>query len=83
MRIKQLETLTGIKVKRVRHDGDKEYVIIDLKAWYEDKSITSGMTAPLNLKQKDKAERVNRTLMQRVRAALLDAGAEEELWAAA
>jgi len=82
-RIKQLETLTGVKVKRVRHDGAKESVIIDLKAWYEDKSITSEMTAPLKLKQKDKAERVNRTLIKRLRAALLDAGAEEELWAAA
>jgi len=28
-------------------------------------------------------ERTNRTLMERVRAALLDAGAEEELWAEA
>ena len=31
-RIKQLETLTGLKVKRVRHDGAKEYVIRDLQA---------------------------------------------------
>jgi len=45
-RIKQLETLTGVKVKRVRHDGAKEYVTNDLKASYEDKGITSEMTAP-------------------------------------
>jgi len=32
-RIKQLETLTGVKVKRVCHDGAKEYVTNDLKAW--------------------------------------------------
>jgi len=36
-RIKQLETLTGVHVKRVRHDGAKEYLTNDLKAWYEDK----------------------------------------------
>ena len=32
-RIKQLETLTCVKVKRVRHDGAKEYLTNDLKAW--------------------------------------------------
>ena len=82
-RIKQLETLTGVKVKRVRHDGAKEYVTNDLKEWYEDKGITSEMTAPYKSQQNGKAERVNRTLMERVRAALLDAGAEEDLWAEA
>jgi len=82
-RLKQLETLTGTKVRRVRHDGAKEYVTKDLKAWYEDKGITSEMTAPYKSQQNGKAEQVNRTLMERVRAALLDAGAEEELWAVA
>jgi len=54
----------------------------DLKAWYEDKGITSETTATYKSQQNGKAERVNRTLMERVRAALIDAGAEEELWAA-
>jgi len=31
-RIKQLETLTGVHVKRFRHDGAKEYLTNDLKA---------------------------------------------------
>jgi len=41
------------------------------------------MTAPWKSQQNCKTEEVNRTLMDRVRAALLDAGAEEELWAEA
>jgi len=82
-RIKQLETLIGVHVKRVRHDGSKEYLTNDLKAWYEDYGITSNMTAPYKAQQNGKAERVNRTLMERVRAALLYAGAEEEPWAEA
>jgi len=41
------------------------------------------MTTPYKSQQNGKAERVNRTLMQRVRAALLDDGAEEEMWAEA
>jgi len=81
--IKQLETLTCVKVKRVRRDGAKEYVTDNLKSWYENKGIMSEMTAPYKSQQNGKAERVNRSLMKRVRAALLDAGAEEELWAEA
>ena len=75
--------MTGIRVKRVRHDGAKEYLINVLKAWKEGKGITSEMTAPYKEQQNGKKERVNRTLMQRVRAAPIDAGAEEELWAEA
>jgi len=80
-RIKQLETLTEHKVKLVRHDGAKEYVTNDLKAWYDDKGITPELTAPYKPQQNGKAERVNCTLLERVRATMLDAGAEEELWA--
>jgi len=82
-RIEQLETMMGVKVKRVHHDGAKEYLTHDLKAWYEDKGITSEMTAPYKAQQNGKAERVSRTLMERVHAALPDSGAEEELWAEA
>ena len=65
-RIKQLETLTGVHIKRVRHDGAKEYLTNDLKTWYEDKAITSEMTAPYKAQMNGKAERVNSTLMERV-----------------
>jgi len=82
-RIEQLGTLNGLKVKRVRHDGAKEYVSRDLQASYEDKGITSEKTAPCASQQNGKAERANRYIMERIRAAVLDAGAEEELWAEA
>jgi len=79
-RFKQMKTLTRAKIKRVRHDGAKDCVTNDLEAWYEDKGITSEMTAPYKSQENGKAERINRTLMERVRDALLDAGAEEDLW---
>jgi len=41
------------------------------------------MTSLYKAQQNVNAERVNRTLMRRVRAALLGAGAEEGLWAEA
>ena len=55
----------------------------DLQAGYEDKVITSEKTAPYSSQQSGKAERANRFIMERVRTALLDAGAEEELWSEA
>jgi len=64
-----------VNVKRVRHEGAKEYVTKDLQAWNEDKGSLSEMTAPYKSQQNGKAQRVNRTLMERVRASLLDAGA--------
>jgi len=82
-RITQLETLTGLKIKRVRHDGAKEYVSHDLKAWYDNKGSKSEKTAPYSSQQNCKAERAMCYIMERVRAALLDAGAEEELRAEA
>jgi len=54
-RIKQLKTLMGVKVKRVRHDVAKKYVTNDLKTWYEDKGITFEMTAPYKSQQNGKA----------------------------
>jgi len=80
-RTKQLETLTGVNVKRFCHEGAKQFLPNELKAWYEDKGITSDKTALYKAQQNRKAQRVKRTLMERMRAALLDAGAEEELWA--
>jgi len=60
-----------------------EYLTHDLKAWYEEKGIISEMTTPYNAQHNGKTERVDRTLMERVRAALLDFGVEEGLWAEA
>jgi len=73
-RIMELETMTGVNLMRVRHDGAKEYLTHDVKAWYEDKGITSEMTAPYKSQQNGTSERVTRTLMERVSAALLESG---------
>jgi len=65
----------------VRHDGAKEYVSHDLKAWYDNKGITSQMTVPYSSQQNDKVERASCYIMEHVRATLLDDGSEAELWA--
>jgi len=75
----KLETLTGLSVKWLHHDGAKEYVSHDHMALYDDKGIKLEKTAPYLLQQKGEAERANRSIMERVREALVDAGVEEEL----
>jgi len=65
----------------VRYDGAKEYVSHDLKAWYDNKGITSEKTVPYSSQHNGKVERASCYIMERVRATLLDAGAEAELWA--
>ena len=44
-RIQQLKTQTGVKVKRVRHDGAQQYVTDDENAFYEKMGIKLKMTA--------------------------------------
>jgi len=78
-RMTQLETLARLKVKRVRHNGAREYVSHDIKAWYDNKGFPSEKTAPYSSQQNGKTEHAKNSIMKRVRAALLDAGAEEEL----
>jgi len=82
-RIKKLQTLTGVRVTRVRHDGANKYLSNDIKAWYEDIGMMSETTAPYKAQPNENAERVNRTPMDFIHAALLDAVAETEQWAEA
>jgi len=82
-RVTLLETLTGLKVRRIWHDGAQGYSTDALNSWFDIKGITSEETAPYASQQNGKVERGNRMLMVRVRAALSDAGAEDDLWAEA
>jgi len=80
-RVSPIDTLMGVKIKPVRHNGAEECVKIDIEAKCEDNGIMSETTAPYTEPQNGKSERINSTLMERVRAALLNDKAEGELWA--
>lgn len=81
--VRKLERLSGRRARRVRHDYGGEYRSRELDDFYKAEGISAEYSAPYTPQQNGKAERVNRTLKERVRAALLDAGAEDELWAEA
>ena len=81
--IAMLETQSGNKVKKVRTDRGGEYVNRDLSKWFEQKGIVHERTAPYTPQQNGVAERLNRTLNDRVRSMLIDSGVPLDLWAEA
>lgn len=81
--IKQLETQTGHQLKTVRTDRGGEYLNHSLRSYFDSKGVLHQTTAPYTPEQNGAAERLNRTLMERVRAVLMSAGLQPQLWAEA
>ena len=68
----QLENLSGRRVRTVRTDGGGEYVNFELDAYFQSRGIRHQQTVRYTPQQNGAAERLNRTLMERVRAMLED-----------
>lgn len=75
--IKSWEIQVGMRVKTVRTDRGTEYVNTELTNYIVNKGITHHTTAPDTPEQNGVAERLNRTLMERVKAMLFDSKLEE------
>ena len=78
--INQWEKQVGNPVKTVRSDRGGEYVNSRLKDFFTTKGIVHQTTAPYTPEQNGAAERLNRTLMERVRAMLRYAQVPAYLW---
>jgi transposase InsO family protein len=81
--VKLLHTDTGLKVKRIRSDNGGEYSSAACKAFYKKKGIKWEPTVPYAPEQDGVAERVNRTILDRLRAIIADTGLRKDLWAEA
>ena len=75
-----LETQSGAKVKRFRSDRGGEYISAHSSAYFESKGIIQELTAAYTPEQNGKAERFNRTLMERTRTVLAESGLPNSLW---
>jgi hypothetical protein len=75
-----LENQTGLSVKAVRMDNGKEYINDYLGGFFKSKGIQPQTTVPYTPQQNGKAERLNLTLLDKVRAMLADADLPKELW---
>ncbi|KAL1449198.1 hypothetical protein WDU94_000417 [Cyamophila willieti] len=68
------------KIHRLRCDNGKEYDNNDMKNICKQEGIKIEFTIPYTPEQNGKAERLNRTLFEKARALVNDAGMEKELW---
>lgn len=76
----RMETRLSAKIKEVRTDNGTEYVNETLGTYFREKGITHQTTVPYTPQQNGRAERLNRTLMEKTRAMLLEAKLAQELW---
>ncbi len=75
-----LETQTGQRVKAIRTDNGTEYVNAAISSYLSSRGILHQKSAPYTPEQNGRAERLNRTLLEKVRAMLADSGAPKFLW---
>jgi transposase InsO family protein len=81
--LRLLETQSGKPLRRVRTDRGSEYLNADTMSFFKAKGVLHERTAPYTPQQNGAAERLNRTLMEKARAMLTDAGLPNNLWAEA
>ena len=74
------EVQTERQCERVRSDRGVEFVNRDMHSWYADKGIQVEPTAPNTPEQNGRAERLNRTLMEKVRKMLRGAHLGDWYW---
>ena len=78
-----LENQTGLRLQRLRCDNGTEYINHTISDFLRAKGIALETTVRHTPQQNGAAERLNRTLMDKVRSMLADSGLPKSLWAEA
>src|SRR5713226_5475972 len=78
--VARAELETGARVSVFRTDGGGEYTGADTQRYFEERGIKHEITMPDTPQQNGIAEHMNRTLLDKVRAMLVDAGLPETYW---
>ncbi|KAJ9526613.1 hypothetical protein QJQ45_017609 [Haematococcus lacustris] len=79
--IQQLETQSGSRCKAIRTDNGSEYVNKKVQAFCSSKGILHQHSAPYSPEQNGAAERLNRTIVEKLRSMLHAAHLPVESWA--
>ena len=74
------EARTGRRLQRWRSDRCGEYMSATMAAWTRKHGATHETTAPYTPQQNGKAERLNRTLLEKVGASMTAAACATDLW---
>lgn len=77
------ENQCSTKIKILRTDNGGEYVNGKFETFLRQNGITHQKTCPYTPEQNGVAERINRTLMERVRCMIIDSGLDHRFWAEA
>ena len=80
---KMIETQTGRKLKRLRSDNGGEYKSDPFLKVCQNEGIVRHFTVPGTPQQNGVAERMNRTLVDKVRCMLSQSGLSKAFWAEA
>jgi len=75
------EKESGKQVKRLRTDGGGEYTSKNFAEYLKSEGILTETTTPYTPQSNGVVERANRTIMERVRCMLDDAGRSKKYWA--
>lgn len=78
--IAMAESLHGNKIAKLKADNGGEYVSNQFKHFCKDKGIQMTLTVPYNPEMNSVAERLNRTLQEKVMTMLLASGLESKFW---
>jgi transposase InsO family protein len=78
--IPYLETQAGFKLKAVRSDNGGEYINFILQEYFQSKGVQHQTTVPYTPQQNGKAERLNRTLLEKAQSMLAGSNLPATLW---
>lgn len=78
--VKEAEAYKNIKVHKIRCDNGGEYTSINFRNWCRNRGIVLDYTIPNTPQLNGKAERLNRTLLEKARALILDRGVDHKFW---
>ncbi|KAL1564721.1 Integrase catalytic domain-containing protein [Salvia divinorum] len=79
----EVELEKGSTLKCLRTDNGLEFLSADFNKFCSDKGIKRHRTVPSNPQQNGVAERMNRTILERVRCMLISSGMPRKFWAEA
>ncbi|EKM74358.1 hypothetical protein AGABI1DRAFT_48147, partial [Agaricus bisporus var. burnettii JB137-S8] len=75
-----ISTQHDAKVKRFRTDNGGKYVSQEMENFFKEKGIIHETTAPYAHQQNGRTERLNRTLLDKIRAMMTNAYIPESYW---
>jgi len=78
--VHRVEAHWNTRVSKIRCDNGKEYMNNKVLTWCKQKEIIINRTTPYTPQLNGKAERLNRTILDKIRGLLFDSRFNKEMW---